>query len=326
MPTVLITGGHGGVGLECSRHLASHYRMNLLLAGRDTDRIAPVAHELERDYGIKVHVLELDTSSLGSVRQAAARCLALLSQGTIDSLQAVVCNAGVRMSGPPTYSVDGYETTFATNCLGHFLLVDLLKDSIASHGRVVYTASGTHDPDTVDGRMVGAAVEPDGFALANDGKAGRSALASGVRYSTSKLCNIMYAYELHRQLRKSGSSVAAIAFDPGSMPDTGFLRSMPKPVQWLGKSSIMPWIMRRIGVTIGSAGFSGQSLAKLAVDSAYADESGGYFQSDDGHLKKRRSSKMSYDEQLALRLWNDSMTLTGPVKGKRNDAPGGDAR
>jgi len=29
MPTVLITGGHGGSGLECSKLLASHYRMNL---------------------------------------------------------------------------------------------------------------------------------------------------------------------------------------------------------------------------------------------------------------------------------------------------------
>ncbi len=45
MPTVLITGGHGGIGLECSKHLAAHYRTGLLLAGRNLERVEPVARE-----------------------------------------------------------------------------------------------------------------------------------------------------------------------------------------------------------------------------------------------------------------------------------------
>jgi NAD(P)-dependent dehydrogenase (short-subunit alcohol dehydrogenase family) len=311
MPTVLITGGHGGIGLECSKHLAAHYRTNLLLAGRSLERVEPVARELAKTYGVAVNTPTLDTSSLASVRTAAAKCRVLLDDGTVDSLQAIVCNAGVRLGGRVTYSADGYEETFATNCLGHFLLVELLVDRLDSHGRIVYTASGTHDPDTVDGRMVGAAAEPDAIALANDGKDGKKPLPSGVRYSSSKLCNILYAYELHRRLRRSGSAVAALAFDPGSTPSTGFLRSMPKPVQWLSKSALMPWIMRRIGVTIGSPEFSGAGLARVALDSAYADGSGKYFQSNDGQLIETRSSRMSYDEQRARKLWNDSKKLTG---------------
>jgi NAD(P)-dependent dehydrogenase (short-subunit alcohol dehydrogenase family) len=309
MPTVLITGGHGGIGLECSKLLASHYRMNLLLAGRSPERMEPAARELERAYGVKVDTLVLDTSSLASVRSAAAACRALLDNGTVDSLQAIICNAGVRLSGPVTYSVDGYEETFATNCLGHFLLIELLLDRMDSHGRIVFTASGTHDPDTVDGRMVGAAVEPDAVALANDGKNGRKPLPTGVRYSTSKLCNILYVHELDRRLRRSGSAIAALAFDPGSTPGTGFLRSMPKPVQWLGGSALMPWIMRRVGVTIGSVEFSGAGLAKVALDPAYAYGSAKYFQSNDGQLIETKSSKMSYDEQREFKLWNDSKLL-----------------
>lgn len=311
MPTVLITGGHGGLGLECSKYLASHYRMNLVLAGRNLARIQPVALELARRHGVHVYPLELDTSSLASVRSAAAQCRALLAAGTIDTLQAILCNAGVRLSGAPTYSVDGYEETFATNCLGHFLLVELLLDQIHAHGRVVYTASGTHDPDTMDGKMVGAAAEPDAIALANDGKDGKKPHSSGVRYSTSKLCNILYAYQLHRRLRRADSTVAALAFDPGSAPGTGFLRSMPKPVQWLAQSPLMPWIMRRLGVTIGSPEFSGQCLARVAVDAEYAAASGRYFQSNDGRLIEARSSKVSYDEGRALALWNDSALLVG---------------
>jgi NAD(P)-dependent dehydrogenase (short-subunit alcohol dehydrogenase family) len=309
MPTVLITGGHGGIGLECSKLFASQYRMNLLLAGRSPERMEPAARELEKTYGVKVDTLVLDTSSLDSVRSAAAACRALLDDGKVDYLQAIICNAGVRLSGPVTYSVDGYEETFATNCLGHFLLVELLLDRMKSRGRIVFTASGTHDPDTVDGRMVGAAVEPEAVALANDGKNGRKPLPTGVRYSTSKLCNILYAYELARRLRRSGSAVAALAFDPGATPGTGFLRSMPKPVQWLGGSALMTWVMRRVGVTIGSVGFSGAGLAKVALDPAYADGSGKYFQSNDGRLIETKSSKMSYDEQRSLKLWNDSKLL-----------------
>jgi NAD(P)-dependent dehydrogenase (short-subunit alcohol dehydrogenase family) len=56
MPTVLITGGHGGIGLECSKLLASHYRANLLLAGRSLERIEPVARELRKTYGVTVTV------------------------------------------------------------------------------------------------------------------------------------------------------------------------------------------------------------------------------------------------------------------------------
>ena len=160
MPTVLITGGHGGIGLECSKHLAAHYRTNLLLAGRNLERIEPVARDLAKTYGVKVSTLKLDTSSLSSVRTAAAKCRALLDDGTVDSLKAILCNAGVRLNGAPTYSADGYEETFATNCLGHFLLVELLVDRLESHGRIVYTSSGTHDPDTMDGKMVGRAAEP----------------------------------------------------------------------------------------------------------------------------------------------------------------------
>ncbi len=44
--------------------------------------------------------------------------------------------------------------------------------------------------------MVGAAVEPDAVALANIGKGGEKPLSAGKRYATSKLCTIMYAYEL----------------------------------------------------------------------------------------------------------------------------------
>lgn len=308
MPTILITGGHSGIGLECSKYIASHYRLNLVLAGRSLERMNPVAQELRTAYGVKVSTLKLDTSSLASVRSAAAQCHTMLNNNEIDSLQAIICNAGVRLGGPVSYSDDGYEETFATNYLGHFLLVELLFDRVADHGRIVFTASGTHDPDTADGKMMGVA-EPDAIALASTGKDGKKPLSAGKLYATSKLCMILHAYELDRRLRRSGSSIASIAYDPGATSGTGFLREMPKPMQWLAEGAFMNWILKRTGVTMGNVDFSGKALAKIAADPAYAKGSGGYFQSNDGKLIERRSSKMSYDEKRALKLWNDSKML-----------------
>ncbi|WP_165848553.1 hypothetical protein [Mesorhizobium delmotii] len=43
-------------------------------------------------------------------------------------------------------SADGYEITFATNHLGHYLLLRLLMPRLADDANVIITTSGTHDP------------------------------------------------------------------------------------------------------------------------------------------------------------------------------------
>ena len=310
MTTVFITGGHSGIGLECSRQLAAR-GVNIVLAGRSPARMQSVADELRAIRDINVATVELDTSSLATVRSAATRCGAMIERGEIGPLQAVICNAGGRFDGEEKYSPEGYELTFATNCLGHFLLTELLLPMMTADCRVVFTASGTHDPDTIDGKMIGKAVEPNAVNLANDGKNGAKPLSAGKRYSTSKLCAVMYAYELARRLDRAGSSIASIAYDPGSVPETGFLRDMPKAVQWLATSSLIKWVMKRIGGTTSTVAFSGAALADLAVDEQYATGSGQYFQAQEGKLSRRRSSKASYDEPRALTLWHDSKRLVG---------------
>ncbi|WP_226583894.1 SDR family NAD(P)-dependent oxidoreductase [Acuticoccus sediminis] len=310
MATALITGGHGGIGLECSRTLAGQYGMNLLLAGRSEARMASVAQELANDHGVQVQTLALDTSSLTSVRAAAAHCRALIAEGVVEGLDAIICNAGARI-GALHQTCDGYEETFATNHLGHFLLVELLIDLLSPDGRVVFTASGTHNPETMDGRLVGKAAEPDADALARCGQDLYPAISAGVRYSTSKLCNILCAYEVHRRLKRSGSAIASIAFDPGSTARTGFLRDMPAPVRILSRTSFSHRLQKRMGITMGSVAFSGACLARLAADTAFSGMSGKYMQSNDGQLFEARSSRKSYDQAAALALWDASKRLAG---------------
>lgn len=309
MPTILITGGHAGIGLACAKQLASRSRLNLILAGRSIERVEAVAQELRAASGVRVSSVRLDVSSMASVRQAAARCRVMIDSGETDSLQGILCNAGAQFRGPISYSVDGYEETFATNCLGHFLLVELLLDHVARDGRVVFTASGTHDPETMDGKMAGLVAEPDALALAHSGKNGAKPLSGGSRYATSKLCTMLYAYELGRRLRKSGSAIASIAFDPGLVVETALTRTFPRPVQWLSRTFFMKRAFKYFGVTMGSVNFSGAALARIVSDPAFAGGSGKYFQSNNGALIERRSSKTSYDERRAAKLWNDSKQL-----------------
>lgn len=308
MTTVLITGGHSGIGLAAARVLAAE-NIGLVLAGRSLDRMRAVADELRAAHGVAVTTLALDTSSLTSVRAAAAQLRVLLDDGGVGSLDAILCNAGGRFDGAISYSPDGYETNFATNYLGHFLFVELLFPALTEKGRVVYTASGTHDPDSMDGRMVGAGVEPDAVALANNGKDGAKGLSAGKRYSGSKLCTVMCAYELDRRLRRADSSVSSVSFDPGAVPGTGFLRGMPRPVQWVSTTAAFRWVSKRIGVTTSNVEFSGASLAALAADPDYAGVSGKYFQANDGVLSAVRSARLSYDERRAAKLWDDSKQL-----------------
>ena len=308
MPTALITGGHGGVGLDAARALAGKARYNLLLAGRSKQPMEAQAEQLRKQFGVKVDTLELDLSSLASVRAAAAVCRVMLRDGRIDALQALLLNAGAEVQSPVSYSKDGYEQTFAVNCLGHFLLLNLLLDCVADNGRVVFTASGTHDPETMDGKFVGAAVEPDAAALAKEGKRAK-ALSWGKRYTTSKLCTMLYGYELDRRLRKAQRPVATIAFDPGFISETGLQRTAPKPLAALLQTRPAKWLSKPMGVTMGSLPFSGQALARVAADPAFSAASGKYFHANDGRLSEARSSRVSYDEARAVKLWSDSERL-----------------
>ncbi len=306
MPTVLMTGGHAGLGLVGAKTLASRYGCSIILAGRSPERLEQGANELRAETGARVEVLDMDLNSLASVRTGAARCKEMLGSGILKdaSLQSIVCNAGVQSRGPVTYSADGYEETFASNCLGHFLMVNLLLDSVAPSGRIIWTASGTHDPARMDGRAVGAAVEPDVDALAHQGRDGKP-ISAGRRYASSKLCTILYAYELDRRLRRGRSSKSSIAYDPGFIPEIGLGKQAPA----IFRNTAVKFLLRKLGMTMGQMPLSGEALATLAEAPEFTEKSGKYFHSNNGSLREAKSSIASYDEGKAVKLWRDSEEL-----------------
>ena len=122
--TVLITGANVGIGKEVARQLALRPEIaRVYLACRNQERARTAKADLEAETGRKIFdIVLMDVADLGSVRASLAAI-----DGSVDAL---VMNAGV--IGPKTMGLtaDGVTTVFATNVLGHVVLLEgLLADN-----------------------------------------------------------------------------------------------------------------------------------------------------------------------------------------------------
>lgn len=309
----VVTGGHAGLGFQCACTLAKEYGADLVLAGRDPERMAAAADKLRSETGAVVSLVQLDLGALASVRTAAAEIRRCVASGEIAPLHGIVCNAGFMAAEQLGYSDDGFEQVFAVNHLGHFLFVDLLLPMLSEPGRVLVVSSDTHDATTLGGRMAKPG-RPDAFSLAYPERAGAQPLKAMQRYATSKLCNVLFAYELDRRLRRAQRDIAVLAFNPGFTPGTGFLRNGPVIAKHRVGLRMFTWVIRRLGDVVGDKTFSGAAMGRVAGDARYQAKSGSYFECDDLELHERRSATSTYDETLAHKLWVESAQLTGAAQ------------
>jgi NAD(P)-dependent dehydrogenase (short-subunit alcohol dehydrogenase family) len=117
--TVLITGANAGIGKDVARQLALRPEMaRIYLACRNQDRATTAKAELEAATGRSIFdIILMDVADLGSVRAGLAAI-----NGSLDAL---VMNAGV-IGGktPMDLTADGATTLFATNVLGHVVLLE----------------------------------------------------------------------------------------------------------------------------------------------------------------------------------------------------------
>ena len=242
--------------------------------------------------------MTLDLASLASVRQFVQDFIAKER----PPLQAIICNAGIQVVSDTLYTEDGFEMTFGVNHLGHFLLVNLLLPQMSDRSRIIFVSSDTHNPDT-NTEMPNPqyqAAKLLAFPANNDndtniGNTGRR------RYTTSKLCNILCAYELSRRLQKQPSNITVNAFNPGLMLDTKLARDYSQAELAALSTTISQSVLKNAknSKTMGNA------LARLILDPSLDRITGKYF---DG-LEEIRSSDESYDEKKATELWESSAAL-----------------
>lgn len=179
---VLITGAAVGLGRECARALAAHGAEVTILARsaeRADEGVAAVA-ALVPDAGDRLHAGVVDLGDLASVRAFAEGWLA-----DHDAADVLINNAGV-MACPYGLTVDGFETQFGTNHLGHFLLTVLLLPALLNGDapRVVTLSSAGHSRSDVD---------------LDDVNFERTEYSAWDAYGRSKSANALFARELaHR--------------------------------------------------------------------------------------------------------------------------------
>lgn len=262
------------MGYECALKIAQQCpQYQVLIASRSNNDNAAVSIN-QRTGHRSVEYLTLDLSNLVRVRSFAAD----YAKKGYPQIKALVLNAGLQILDL-NYTEDKIESTFAINHVGHALLFYLMRTYLAEDARILITSSGTHDPAQKSG--LPDAVYNSAEELAQPTK--ETGKYSGrQRYATSKLCNIMWMYALHRRLeRTSGKKWTVNAFDPGLMPGTGLTREAPAILQFIWHK-IMPrtiWLLRLlVSPNIHSPRDSGASLARLAVGDDVKQVSGKYYE------------------------------------------------
>jgi NAD(P)-dependent dehydrogenase (short-subunit alcohol dehydrogenase family) len=193
---ILVTGVSAGLGVETARSLAAH-GAQVVGAARDlskAERATAQVRTAAAASGGSLELVELDLASLASVRACADQ---LLRAG--QNFDVVIANAGV-MATPFGHTVDGFETQFGTNHLGHFVLVNRIAPLLQSGSRLINLASSGHRYANVD------LVDPN-FE--------RTPYEPFVAYGRSKTANILFAVAFDQRHRSRG--VRAAAVHPGGI-------------------------------------------------------------------------------------------------------------
>ena len=270
----IVTGGNSGIGKATAIRLAQRGGSVVIVARNEERGPAAQAEVKAKSRNENVDLMLADLSSFKSVRTLAGSFKA--KYGKLDVL---VNNAG-EILHKRHVTIDGLERTFASNHFGHFLLTNLLLDTIrrSAPARIINITSEAHR---------GAIIHFDDL----QGEKNYSAFRA---YGQAKLANVLFTYELAKKLE--GTGVIANCLHPGVVR-TGFGHDDS------GLMSLVIWIASPFFM---SAEKAARAVTKLATSHELESVSGKYF----SKMKEGRSSEESYDEETARHLWRVSEELT----------------
>jgi NAD(P)-dependent dehydrogenase (short-subunit alcohol dehydrogenase family) len=287
---IVVTGANGGLGLETCRALVRR-GAHVIMACRSLDKAAAAARSLEQEGGPgRVEPWALDLASLASIEAFAEQLSA-----QHDELHALCNNAGV-MALPRRVTADGFEMQLGVNHLGHYALTGrLLPLLLAGEGsRVVTVTSLVHRMARVQLHDLQGEQRYDKWAA----------------YGQSKLCNLLFTYELQRRLSAAKAETIAVACHPGYAST-----NLQVEAARLTGSAVVGRIMA------AASRVAAQSPAMGALPTLYAlgadDVRGGDLIGPDGPLQLRghpikvEPAAIAKDPELAARLWAASQQLTG---------------
>lgn len=186
----IVTGGHGGIGLETTRVL-SNAGATVVIGSRDPKKARIAVAKMKN-----VEVGQLDLANPNSVDRFTNEFL-----NSNRALDLLINNAGV-MGTPLMRDERGYELQFATNHLGHFQLTARLWEALkkSRNARVVALSSSGHMWSEVD---------------LSDPNFNNRPYDKWAAYGQSKSANSLFAVALDKRGQEHG--IRAFAVHPGAI-------------------------------------------------------------------------------------------------------------
>ncbi len=198
----VVTGANSGIGKAIATELARRGAEVVMVCRSRARGEEARADVIAKSASARVSLMICDVGDMDSVRSFAASWKARGAGRT--QIDVLFNNAGVYLPNR-VLSPQGYESMFAINHLGPFLMTNLLADEVAG-GRVITTSSVAHSWGNVD---------------LDDLDYAKGLWVPLRQYGTSKLCNVLFTRALKRRYDADGRGTFAACFHPGAV-GTGF--------------------------------------------------------------------------------------------------------
>lgn len=228
----VVTGGSDGIGLRIAARLSAAGAEVVLPVRNNRKGEAAIASIRKVAPSASVSLRQLDLSSLESVARLGET---LRSEG--EPIHILINNAGVMTPPERQTTVDGFESQFGTNHLGHFALVSSILPLLR--------AGNAHVTSQVSIAANQGAINWDDLNWERG--------YNGMRaYSQSKIAFGLFGLELARRSEAHGWGISSNLSHPGVAP-TSLLSARPE----LGRSAdtqtvrVIRWLSAR-GILVGT--------------------------------------------------------------------------
>ncbi|CAG9808987.1 unnamed protein product [Chironomus riparius] len=271
---VIITGCSSGIGKAAAQELAKRGG-KIYFANRDEEKTMTAINEIkESTKNEQLYFLKLDLSSLDSVRNFCKKF-----RKHEKKLHILINNAGVL--SPLRRTSDGFEMNFGVNHLGHFLLTNLLLDSLkaGAPSRIIIVSSALHEYANINRDDINCERDFPGTFKA---------------YENSKLCNILFMRELSKRLEGTGVVCNALSPFLTDTDATRYLNSIQRFFFDILKKSFF----------YNSPEIGCQPIVMLAVEPSLSDVTGKYYVQF--KVKEPILRKQNYESWL----WEKSEEMT----------------
>ena len=267
--TALVTGATSGIGRAVAEALATA-GVSVGIVARDAVRGEQTRTQIADATGNeRVALFMGDLSSLASVRRLGGSVAK-----AYPALDLLIHCAGV-YTRRRTVTGDGFETMFATNVLGPFLLTDLLLARLraARPARILLLSA----PSTV--------------RLDFDDLHREHRFRSLTAFGATKAAGLLFTFELARRLE--GAGVTANAVHPG-LVRTNLMRQALAPVRWA------TWLVS------APPARAARAIVPLALAPEHEGKTGRFFKGG----REIEPPPYTRDPKVARHLWEECTSLT----------------